>query len=68
MGNPETNAMLIRVKFIDELWNLRKFEVADGLFDNNCQTHQIQSGSPNESAGYQKTSCGVVGRISGHYF
>jgi steroid delta-isomerase-like uncharacterized protein len=48
MGNPETNAILIRVKFIEELWNLRKFEVADGLFDDNCQTHQLQSGSPNE--------------------
>ena len=36
----------IVTRFVEELWNERKLEVADIIFDENCHTHQLQSGSP----------------------
>ena len=33
-------------RFVEELWNGRNLEVADSIFDENCHTHQLQSGSP----------------------
>ncbi len=33
-------------RFVEELWNERKLEVADIIFDEDCHTHQIQSGTP----------------------
>jgi len=33
-------------RFVEELWNERKLELADVIFDDNCQTHQLRSGSP----------------------
>jgi len=39
------NEMLIRHQFVEELWNNRNFEVADAIFDANCHSYQIRSGS-----------------------
>ncbi|HLX43109.1 MAG TPA: ester cyclase [Bryobacteraceae bacterium] len=36
----------IVARFVDELWNQRKLEVADAIFDEDCHTHQLQSGPP----------------------
>ena len=36
---------LIVKRFVEELWNERKLEVADRIFDENCHTHQLRSGS-----------------------
>lgn len=36
----------IVTRFVEELWNLRKLEVADIIFDEGCCTHQLQSGAP----------------------
>ena len=33
-------------RFVEELWNERNLEVADIIFDEDCHTHQLQSGSP----------------------
>lgn len=32
--------------FVEELWNGRKLELASTIFDENCHTHQLQSGLP----------------------
>jgi steroid delta-isomerase-like uncharacterized protein len=34
------------VRFVEELWNERNLNIADSLFDEDCHTHQLQSGSP----------------------
>ena len=36
----------IVTKFVEELWNERKLEVPDTIFDEDCHTHQLQSGTP----------------------
>jgi len=36
----------IVVRFVEELWNKRNLEVADTIFDEDCHTHQLQSGPP----------------------
>jgi steroid delta-isomerase-like uncharacterized protein len=41
----KSNERLVRM-FVEELWNERKLELADTLFDENCHTHQLQSGHP----------------------
>jgi steroid delta-isomerase-like uncharacterized protein len=41
----EDNKRLVRM-FVEELWNERKLELADTIFDENCHTHQLQSGLP----------------------
>jgi steroid delta-isomerase-like uncharacterized protein len=41
----EDNKRLVRV-FVEELWNERKLELASTIFDENCHTHQLQSGLP----------------------
>ncbi|HET9405875.1 MAG TPA: ester cyclase [Candidatus Sulfotelmatobacter sp.] len=33
-------------RFVEELWNARKLEVADEIFAANCVTHQLRSGAP----------------------
>jgi ketosteroid isomerase-like protein len=41
----EKNKQLI-IRFVEELWNRRNLEVADELFDKDCQTFQLRSGAP----------------------
>jgi steroid delta-isomerase-like uncharacterized protein len=33
-------------RFVEELWNERRLDVADVIFANDCVTHQLQSGGP----------------------
>ena len=36
-------------RFVDELWNERRLDVADAIFSNDCVTHQLRSGAPVEA-------------------
>lgn len=36
---------LIR-RFVEELWNERRLDVADAIFAKDCVTHQLRSGEP----------------------
>lgn len=36
----------IVTRFVEELWNGRRLEIADAIFDGDCHTHQLQSGAP----------------------
>ena len=38
------NEKLVR-RFIEEVWNRRKLDVADELIAGDCQTHQLRSGA-----------------------
>ena len=40
----ETNKEIVR-RFVEELWNRRKLELADELFDRDCVTHQLRIGA-----------------------
>jgi predicted ester cyclase len=40
----EENKLIVR-RFFDELWNQRKLNVADEIFDPHCVSHQLQSGA-----------------------
>ena len=40
----EPNKIIVR-RFIEELWNERKLDVADEIFADDCLTHQLQSGA-----------------------
>jgi steroid delta-isomerase-like uncharacterized protein len=33
-------------RFVEELWNERRLDVADAIFAKDCVTHQLRSGSP----------------------
>jgi steroid delta-isomerase-like uncharacterized protein len=33
-------------RFVEELWNERRLDVADAIFAKNCVTHQLRSGVP----------------------
>jgi steroid delta-isomerase-like uncharacterized protein len=33
-------------RFVEELWNERRLEVADAIFAKDCVTHQLRSGLP----------------------
>ncbi|HEV2468872.1 MAG TPA: ester cyclase [Candidatus Sulfotelmatobacter sp.] len=37
-------------RFVDELWNARRLDVADQIFSDDCITHQLRSGFPVEPA------------------
>ena len=41
---PRRNQQLVR-RFIEELWNGRRLELADELIARDCQTHQLRSGA-----------------------
>ena len=41
----ENNKQLI-IRFFEEVWNKRKLEIADDIFDNDCHTFQLRSGTP----------------------
>ena len=40
----DANQQLVR-RFVEELWNGRKLELADELISSDCQTHQLRSGA-----------------------
>src|SRR6185369_7883919 len=33
-------------RFVEELWNERRLDVADAIFAKDCVTHQLRSGVP----------------------
>ncbi|HEV2697019.1 MAG TPA: ester cyclase [Terriglobales bacterium] len=37
-------------RFVEELWNARRLEVADQIFSEDCVTHQLRSGALAEPA------------------
>jgi predicted ester cyclase len=37
-------------RFVEELWNARRSEVADQIFSEDCVTHQLRSGVSEEPA------------------
>lgn len=37
-------------RFVEELWNARRLDVADEIFSEDCVTHQLHSGAPIEAA------------------
>lgn len=37
-------------RFVEELWNARKLDVADQIFSDDCVTHQLRSGALAEPA------------------
>jgi steroid delta-isomerase-like uncharacterized protein len=41
----ENNKQLI-IRFVEELWNQRKLEIAADIFDKDCQSFQLRSGAP----------------------
>ncbi|MDP4217558.1 MAG: ester cyclase [Bacteroidota bacterium] len=41
----DSNKQLV-TRFFDEVWNQRRIEVADDIFDNDCVTFQLGSGAP----------------------
>jgi len=43
--NEEQNKLIV-TRFINELWNERKLELADELIALHCVTHQLRSGEP----------------------
>ncbi len=45
----DKNEAVVR-RFIEELWNARRLEVADEIFADECVTHQLKSGSELTSA------------------
>lgn len=40
------NLRQLITRFVEELWNERRLEVADAIFAKDCVTHQLRSGAP----------------------
>jgi steroid delta-isomerase-like uncharacterized protein len=36
-------------RFVDELWNERRLDIADAIFAEDCVTHQLRSGEPTDA-------------------
>ena len=36
-------------RFVEELWNKRRLDVADAIFAKDCVTHQLRSGMPTDA-------------------
>jgi hypothetical protein len=36
-------------RFVEELWNERRLDVADAIFAKDCVTHQLRSGLPTDA-------------------
>jgi len=47
---PMESAKDIIKRFVEELWNARRLDVADQIFSEDCVTHQLRSGVPAEHA------------------
>ena len=45
MDDPKQPKQLIN-RFVEELWNERRLDVADAIFAKHCVTHQLRSGVP----------------------
>ncbi|HEX8180706.1 MAG TPA: ester cyclase [Pyrinomonadaceae bacterium] len=45
-----TESKTVARRFIEELWNARRLELADELFAPDCVTHQLRSGEADASA------------------
>jgi len=51
-------------RFVEELWNERRLDVADAIFAKDCVTHQLRSGVPVDTVprgptGDQGACCGM---------
>lgn len=57
----EQNKAIVR-RFIEELWNERKLDVADEIFAADCVTHQLQSGA--EITASPRNSEAVKGHVA----
>ena len=53
-------------RFVEELWNERRLDVADAIFAKDCVTHQLQSGVPGDAVprGPQEIKEHVAGWIA----
>jgi steroid delta-isomerase-like uncharacterized protein len=49
MSNENDNIAVVQ-RFVNELWNGRKLDVANEIFASDCTTHQLRSGEPVTSA------------------
>lgn len=49
MSDQNDNIAVVR-RFVNELWNGRRLDVADEIFATDCITHQLRSGEPVTSA------------------
>ena len=49
MVTEEQNKAVVR-RFIEEMWNQRKLELADELFAQDCVTHQLRGGEDSTGA------------------
>jgi len=54
-------------KFVEELWNARRLDVADEIFSEDCVTHQLRSGVLDEPAhrGPQEMKDHISGWLTG---
>ena len=43
------NSKQVIQRFVEELWNERRLDVADAIFADDCVTHQLRSGEPDEA-------------------
>jgi steroid delta-isomerase-like uncharacterized protein len=59
--NEDENKKIVR-RFIEEMWNQRKFQVADELFAVDCVTHQLRSGE--EPAGVPRSAESVKREVA----
>ena len=57
----------IIIRFVEELWNQRKFAVADEIFHSGCRTYQLNSGMPvvSEPRGPQEIQTHISEWLSG---
>jgi len=60
--NEEQNKKIVK-RFIEEMWNQRKFEAADELLAADCVTHQLRSGE--DPAGVPRSPESVKREASG---
>lgn len=45
-GESAINPKQVINRFVEELWNERRLDVADAIFAQDCVTHQLRSGVP----------------------
>jgi steroid delta-isomerase-like uncharacterized protein len=62
--NEEQNQAVVK-RFIEEMWNQRKLDLADELFSPDCITHQLRGGE--DSAGAPRTPESVKQEAAGWF-